>query len=744
MKKKIMLITITFSIPIIIISSIMIYLIQGPIKREFLSEHSLKFSQQSQFIHASLEQLELYIANWGAGLRDDHLIDYPRSLDNYQTVNSISERIFLLENISPLIEEATLAVYNDSPYYLNAGGTWQQSLDHQLPSIDSFDLDREFQWITYQQLDRTKLYFVQTLFRNEADGSSVFLLAEINLQKTALLLEASQENQSFQAYLIDGKSIAHSGQLTDDISNALSQVKLSESSKDSFQYRDYSVATSSYDYINQQWTFVSIVPISSLIQPIQSISTFLLISAFILIIGTIFYSYYFSRKEYEPVYNLIRDISGGADEWERFPNSTTDYLKQQWVDLQEERQLLLSKSSDAEKRNKRNIINRIIIGELSYYSEHDLKNKMKEVGWSYIDQGYHLFSIHLTETTEKCDSQNLINNDLSDFILNNVVNELAEKHFIEYTTIRSTPNCVYLFVSSLEQTDAMTDLFITDTYHYINRILKRYCTVVMSQRSLELKTIPDRYQTLSHNRYFHEMKAANQFMKSINNRLPIVSTIYPSHYERLIIDSMVNNNSSDLYVLTKQFIDTLIQQQNIQIYVIDSIKLLYNNISFFLIEHGVRPNDYISKESLVMQIDSHFNVQHLATQLHDSFILPAYTLYAKKADHSLKQEVMDLKAHLDKHFSDPDLSLDQSAEQLNIEPHLLSKNFKKFIGMNYVDYITTLRINHAKKLLIHSDLKINSIAETIGYNSSYFNRLFKRKLGLTPGQYRQENQSNQN
>src|SRR5699024_4195039 len=154
---------------------------------------------------------------------------------------------------------------------------------------------------------------------------------------------------------------AHSGQLTDDISNALSQVKLSESSKDSFQYRDYSVATSSYDYINQQWTFVSIVPISSLIKPIQSISTFLLISAFILIIGTIFYSYYFSRKEYEPVYNLIKEISGNAEEWKRFSNSAIDYLKQQWVDLQAERQLLLSRNSVAEKRNKRNIINRVII-----------------------------------------------------------------------------------------------------------------------------------------------------------------------------------------------------------------------------------------------------------------------------------------------------------------------------------------------------------------------------------------------
>lgn len=63
--------------------------------------------------------------------------------------------------------------------------------------------------------------------------------------------------------------------------------------------------------------------------------------------------------------------------------------------------------------------------------------------------------------------------------------------------------------------------------------------------------------------------------------------------------------------------------------------------------------------------------------------------------------------------------------------------FKDITGVNFIDYLTSIRLNKAKELLINTDMKINEIAETIGYKNSYFNRLFKRHEGYTPGQYRE-------
>jgi len=45
-------------------------------------------------------------------------------------------------------------------------------------------------------------------------------------------------------------------------------------------------------------------------------------------------------------------------------------------------------------------------------------------------------------------------------------------------------------------------------------------------------------------------------------------------------------------------------------------------------------------------------------------------------------------------------------------------------------------MDKAKKLLVESDLKVNEIAEQIGYQPSYFIRLFRKYENMTPGQYR--------
>lgn len=77
------------------------------------------------------------------------------------------------------------------------------------------------------------------------------------------------------------------------------------------------------------------------------------------------------------------------------------------------------------------------------------------------------------------------------------------------------------------------------------------------------------------------------------------------------------------------------------------------------------------------------------------------------------------------------------AQQFNMSNSYFSRLFKQHTGKNFVDYLTTKRIDVAKQLLRSTDLKIYEIAETIGYSESrYFNQLFKRITNHTPSEYR--------
>lgn len=83
------------------------------------------------------------------------------------------------------------------------------------------------------------------------------------------------------------------------------------------------------------------------------------------------------------------------------------------------------------------------------------------------------------------------------------------------------------------------------------------------------------------------------------------------------------------------------------------------------------------------------------------------------------------------------VSLDSISDILNINASYFSMLFKKSFGINFVDYLTALRINAAKELLADPFLTAAEVANMVGYESpNYFTRVFKKNTGLTPTEYR--------
>lgn len=84
-----------------------------------------------------------------------------------------------------------------------------------------------------------------------------------------------------------------------------------------------------------------------------------------------------------------------------------------------------------------------------------------------------------------------------------------------------------------------------------------------------------------------------------------------------------------------------------------------------------------------------------------------------------------------------DIGLQELAEQLELSPYWLSSLFKKETGQNFLDYVTGLRMAKAKELLRGTTMKIYEIAEAVGYKDlQHFGKLFKKRTGVTPKEYR--------
>ena len=94
------------------------------------------------------------------------------------------------------------------------------------------------------------------------------------------------------------------------------------------------------------------------------------------------------------------------------------------------------------------------------------------------------------------------------------------------------------------------------------------------------------------------------------------------------------------------------------------------------------------------------------------------------------------KEYIAQHLGDV-LSLDVVAGYCKLNPIYLSALFKKTTNINFLNYITNVRIDRAKEMLIETDYSIADIAEQVGYiDVKYFSKTFKKNVGLNPQQYR--------
>ena len=99
-------------------------------------------------------------------------------------------------------------------------------------------------------------------------------------------------------------------------------------------------------------------------------------------------------------------------------------------------------------------------------------------------------------------------------------------------------------------------------------------------------------------------------------------------------------------------------------------------------------------------------------------------------DERLKREVGEALNYIAGHLGDKDLSLSKVALHVGMSKTYFSKIFKEEAGENFINYITGLRMESARRLYLRSDLKVYEIAEMLGYSDwHYFYNLYKKSFG---------------
>lgn len=115
-----------------------------------------------------------------------------------------------------------------------------------------------------------------------------------------------------------------------------------------------------------------------------------------------------------------------------------------------------------------------------------------------------------------------------------------------------------------------------------------------------------------------------------------------------------------------------------------------------------------------------------------------------EAGGNAKQGAIDrARAYIEQNASG-DLSLNEVAEYVGMNAAYLSSLFKEEMGESYIKFLTRLRMDLAKELLLKG-YKVHEVSERVGYHTyRHFSEIFKKHIGVTPGQFKEEQEARNN
>jgi len=119
--------------------------------------------------------------------------------------------------------------------------------------------------------------------------------------------------------------------------------------------------------------------------------------------------------------------------------------------------------------------------------------------------------------------------------------------------------------------------------------------------------------------------------------------------------------------------------------------------------------------------------------------IESYKSYGIRTDATSARSIASLSrsamAYVQKHYKQP-CRLLTAAKALGCHPVHLGRIFKKDLGVDFNEFVHSVRIGHAKKLLRTHAMNATQVSYEVGYyDPSHFNRIFRRLVGMTPGEF---------
>jgi two-component system response regulator YesN len=215
--------------------------------------------------------------------------------------------------------------------------------------------------------------------------------------------------------------------------------------------------------------------------------------------------------------------------------------------------------------------------------------------------------------------------------------------------------------------------------------------------------------------------------------------IYPGAEEKRLLEAIGTLSADMIRPAISVFMEALAQRNSTRIQIRAALAELIAILTRKFLELGIDLNDsfhefWTDPYSLLERYRSLPEIRKWLTDI----ILAAALALEEERRVSIKGIVAQVQQLIRENYADAELSLPMLAGKVYLSPAYLSKLYKKETGETYVEYLTRVRMDEAKKLLKQTNMRSSEIGVLVGYlNAQYFCFLFKKYTGLSPMEFRE-------
>ncbi|MDF2725709.1 MAG: helix-turn-helix protein [Paenibacillus sp.] len=743
-------------IPGLITGGIIYWASTTRIENELRSMHEQQVKQRAANIDDQLSYLEILFTRWAFDTQFDYKLKDLDFVYNYTQVRDIYRTLFIMEGAHPFISNVDLYLKNPFPLVFNKEVYIKVSDAAAQDRFDAMLQNSKFAyWTESYERYNGKAWGPPTLaLVNKVPGGSAeplgYMIASIDSEKLNNLLKTLTPYNEGAAFLLstDGERfISNNGQQASGLELALQKAINSGGQKEGsflFSYggESYSVSAGHFSRIGEAWMYVSAAPLTSVTAPVLLISKLILLISGIGFIVALLLSLGATYRLYTPVGKLISLLpkeGGHRDEFE--------LIERQWLELTNERVTLQRRLETQLPQMREGFMLQLVQGHLFSMTEKEIRERMLHYGWATEGKQFIAVLIQLSGLSGQEGRFSRGDEGLVTFAAANIVAELSESLSFQLLNFHDlTLGLLIAFPEEMPDKGqrALLHRMGEEWIQAVRRVLKLRVTMAISQSTGDIRLSSVLMEEARHALSYADLHAESQIVdvSSIDKRSTVQGYRYPFTLEKEIVHAVRIGSEEEAAQRIDSFLKELTRDGAAQYVMQQGMMQLLGSLQHAMLHSGTNPMELFEGVNLYEQLSSLHEPGDILRWFRTKVVGPYVRELISKQDYHLKQMVEKTIVFIQEQYMSFDLSLEWCADQFGTSAYTLSRAFKQITGLNFIDYLTNIRIEKAKELLRETNMKINDVAAQVSYQQTYFNRIFKKIEGLTPTQYRELHQDN--